>query len=392
MPLKTIPLHTYLWKICSRCNINCSYCYVYNAADTQWRRQPAMMSKDVARRIASRMLEHLLAHGKQDAAIIFHGGEPLLGGVSHLADLAHIIGDTFAGSGIRLSIGMQSNLLLFNEEIGRFMHDVGMTIGVSIDGPPKINDRFRVDHRGRPTSATLESKLSLLLSDQFRPIFSGFLTVIDPDTDPIEITEYLLSFAPPGIDFLFPLNNYDRRPRGKQRNLDATPYGDWLVQAFDYWRRRENNTSIRIFTSMLRMWCGRATLVESLGLLPVDLIVTETNGEIEAVDSLKSTFDGATRLGFNVFDHSFDEVARDLRVRSRQMGAEALHPTCQSCPLVHVCGGGYVPHRYSHSHGFLNPSVYCSDLTKLILHIREALVDELRTVDSTADTVVGSTP
>jgi len=56
-------------------------------------------------------------------------------------------------------------------------------------------------------------------------------------------------------------------------------------------------------------------------------------------------------------------------VVARQLGLEGLSPTCQQCELVAVCGGGYYPHRYRPGSGFLNPSVYCSDLAVLISHI-----------------------
>lgn len=366
-----LPFHTFLWKISSRCNLNCSYCYVYNRADQRWRTQPSLMTREVATLVASRMREHLESHGKRDASIVFHGGEPLLGGLDHLAMLVEVIAIAFEGSGITLSVGMQSNGLLFEREIGRFMSDVGMSIGISIDGPPAVNDRYRLDHRGQPTSLALEEKLGVLTTE-FRDIFSGFLCVIDPTHPARETTRYLLSYEPRGIDFLFPLDNHDRRPFGKEY-IEATPYGDWLCEAFDYWLETPNRTEVRIFTSIMRMLCGHSTQVESLGLLPVDLIVVETNGELEAVDSLKAVFEGATSLGYSVHSNQFNEVAADLRVQSRQLGADGLAEACQQCPIVHVCGGGYLPHRYSHSNGFDNPSIYCSDLKRIIYHIHARL-------------------
>ena len=44
-----LPFHTFIWKIASRCNLNCTYCFVYNMADQRWREQPAFMSDAVAR-------------------------------------------------------------------------------------------------------------------------------------------------------------------------------------------------------------------------------------------------------------------------------------------------------------------------------------------------------
>ena len=85
---------------------------------------------------AQRMREHCEAHGKSQAAVVFHGGEPLLGGVQHLNMLSSVLMDTFSGLNITLQVGMQSNGLLFNPEIGDLLLERGMSIGISLDGPP----------------------------------------------------------------------------------------------------------------------------------------------------------------------------------------------------------------------------------------------------------------
>jgi uncharacterized protein len=374
-----LPFHTYLWKVASRCNLDCTYCYVYNSVDARWREQPAFMSEAVARQTARRMREHLDGHGKSDASIVFHGGEPLLGGVELFTMLTDVIREAFAGSGIRLTVGTQSNLLLFDASLGDLMMERGVSIGVSLDGPPAINDRYRIDHLGQPSSARLEQQLVLLTSGDYRRAFSGFLCVIDPDADPSAVTEYLLSFNPPSIDFLFPLHNHDRPPR--RMSADATPYGDWLVASYDYWMSHPNETRIRMFQNIMGLICGQPSLVESLGLTPVDLVVIETNGALESVDCLKTAYEGATVLGFNVFDHTFDAAARHLMVQSRQLGADGLCEQCQACPMVGVCGGGYLPTRYAREGGFDHPSVYCRDLQRIISHIYDSVWSTVRTLE-----------
>jgi uncharacterized protein len=374
-----LPFHIFLWKIASRCNINCSYCYIYNLDDTTWRDQPHFMSAKVAQQAATRMLEHCRAHDKTDVVITFHGGEPLLGGVKHLDMLTSVVRRTLVDGGVDVQFGMQSNGLLFTPELGDLMLERAVGIGVSIDGPPEVNDVYRVDHRGRPTSARLEKALDVLMSERYRSLFRGFLCVINPDTDPVAVTKYFLAFDDARVDFLLPDNNHANPPIGKQQNRDATPYGDWLIRSFDYWFSHSRRNNVRIFSSIIKMLLGGPSEVEALGVGPVDLIVVEANGDVEAVDTLKSTFHGAAKLGYNVFAHDFDTVARHQAIRSRQSGVGALCRTCQACPVVRVCGGGYLPHRFSKANGFDNPSVYCADLLKLIEHIASAIVRELDT-------------
>ncbi len=376
-----MPFNIFLWKITSRCNLNCKYCYVYNSVDSLWRQQPVFMSGDVAKQTALRMREHCEvygeAHGMNKVCINFHGGEPMLGGTKHLQQMISIIEETFADSGINVQLGMQSNGLLFTPEIGDLFLEKNISLGISIDGPPEVNDINRIDRRGRPTTARLEEKLALITSPHYKSIFGGFLCVINPDVDPLSVIEYLSSFNPSGIDFLLPLNNHDRRPPGKEVNINATSYADWLIKIFDYWFYSSSKIRIRLFDSIIRMICSESSLVESIGTDPVALIVVEANGSIEAVDSLKTTFEGATKLDYNIFDHDFNTVAADIAVRNRQMGANSLCKKCQECPLVDICGSGYLPHRYSTERGFDNPSVYCADLEKLIRHIYQEVAQEL---------------
>ena len=331
------------------------------------------MSECTATKAAQRVLEHCLQHSKDRASIVFHGGEPLLGGLKHLDRLTSIIATTFSGSGVRLSVGMQSNGLLFTPDVGDLLLARNFSIGISLDGPPRVNDKHRVDHLGRASTLDLEPRLRMLTAPRYHSIFGGFLSVIDPTSNPRDVLDYLLSFDPPQIDFLFPLNNHDNLPVGKRENPTATPFGDWLIGAYDHWLTRETSTRIRIFESIIGMLGGIPTMVESLGLLPVDLVVIETDGQIEAVDSLKASAEGATYLGYNIFDHSFDLVAMDAAVQMRQVGATSLCKTCRECPVVNVCGGGYLPHRYSRARAFSNPSVYCDDLQKLIGHVHSSV-------------------
>ena len=367
-----VPITTYILKIASVCNLNCSYCFVYNKADTRWRLQPKLMSPDVLRRTVARIVEHCKAHGKTAVNLIFHGGEPLIGGLKHLQRLVGAIESEFAGSDISFGLNMQSNGLLFTEAIGDFFLEKKITVGISIDGPPRVNDRFRVDHAGRGSSTRLEKKLHLLASDKYRPLFAGFLVVVNPANDPIETIDYLMKFRPISFDFLLPYDNYDSKPPFKS-DFESESYGDWLIRAFDYWYSNNLEVRIRNFYSIIRMLLGSGSAVESLGAGIVDFIVVETNGDIEAVDSLKASFEGATGLGLDVFNNTFDDAARHAKVRERQAGASALCAHCRQCAIVDICGGGYLPNRYSRKNGFDNPSVYCRDLAKLIYHMHDRI-------------------
>ena len=374
--MQVVPFSTFLCKVASRCNLDCDYCYVYHHIDQSWRVQPRRMTLETSAQIARRINEHARAHGLSNIALTLHGGEPLLTGVDHLERLCTTIREHTPD--VHVHFSLQTNGVLFDQKALEFCLKWQIRVGLSFDGPRQINNRHRLDFRGRSSFDAVEKALILLTSEAGRTIWSGFLAVLDIQNDPLEVYSYLQSFRPPGLDFLLPLCHHDIRPPGKESTLDTTPYADWLLVIFDEWyRKRPQPIEIRRFRDTISQFLGGTNTCEEMGLAPVNFIVIETNGDIRAVDSLKITYPHADDLGLNVFEHDFDEALRSPKISERQQGIAVLCPTCQHCELVRTCGGGYYPHRYSSANGFQNPSVYCADLKKLIRVIQARVKADL---------------
>ena len=105
------------------------------------------------------------------------------------------------------------------------------------------------------------------------------------------------------------------------------------------------------------------------------VLVIETNGEIEAIDSLKACGHGFTKTGFNIKENTFQDMEEtSLGKLYFNNFTSKLCKQCQECPIQEVCKGGRLVHRYSKEKGFNNPSVYCKDLIKLIAHIQKFFI------------------
>jgi uncharacterized protein len=352
---------------------------MYQHSDQSWQQQPLKMSEATITQLGKRIDEHTTKHQVSEFSVIMHGGEPLLAGLDYLKKFQEIISKNVPN--VKLRFGMQTNGVLLNDEILDFCISNNTTIGLSMDGDREANDLHRLDHQGKSAFSSLEKTLQLLSSDRGRKIWAGFLCVIDLHNDPEAVYSYLSQYNPPSIDFLLPLNHHDLRPLGKEQSLDVTPYADWLLKIFNIWYHQKPQTiTIRKFKEIILLMLGLQGNSEEWGLNPVDFAVIETNGDIEAVDSLKVTYPEATKLGMDIFTHSFDEIFESPKVIERQEKWQYLSKTCQECNLVKVCGGGYLPHRYSSENYFHNPSVYCSDLKKLITTIRREVIEDLQTI------------
>lgn len=370
------PIRQFLFKIHTRCNLNCDYCYVYEMADQSWRDKPIRMSTHVVDAAARRIGEHAAAHGLDEVRIILHGGEPLLAGrefITYLRDTA----TAALPAGTRVSFGMQSNGALIDDEIIDLCKELRLSVGVSLDGDREANDRHRLYKNGRSSYDSVLAGIAKLRESGAPQMFTGVLCTMDLENDPIETYRSFVDLGAPAIDFLLQHGNWSAPPPHWDSD-EATTYADWLIPIFDEWFHAPRRpVRIRFFEEIINLLLGGHSQVETIGLTPATLVVIEVNGAIEQVDALKSAYDGAADTGLSVFTDSFDDALALPGLAARQIGRSALCDTCLACPIVSTCGGGYYPHRYREGSGFLNPSVYCADLKKLIGHIDATIAQAL---------------
>ncbi len=369
---KVVPISSFVIKIASRCNLNCSYCYEYNMGDSSWKKMPKYMDEACFSKTLLRIKEHCEAHQFDNISISLHGGEPLLVGHEKLATYLELADNILRD--YRLTIGIQSNGLLLDKAYLTLFAKHGVTLGISLDGLPEDNDLFRFYHNGKGSGEEVASKLALLNGSA---LFGGILSVINVDADPVDTWRYLASFNPPVVDFLLPHAHWENTKTELQMSR-IVKYGDWLVTIFDDWYGGyRQDIRIRFFEEIIYRIFGRPGSLESLGLEEISLITVGVNGDFEQVDTMKSVFPGAHTMFMNVLHNSLEDVMAHQNVVARQAGISGVSDSCQQCAIVSICGGGYYPHRYSEKNGFKNPSVYCVALTKLILHMQKRIKNDL---------------
>jgi uncharacterized protein len=371
------PFREFVLKIHSRCDLACDYCYMYTMADQSWRTRPRRMPIDVAEQAAARIGEHVRRHALGEIELVLHGGEPLLAGPGFIAQLVAAV-RTAVGDQAAVRTSVQTNGVGLNEEYLALFDQIGVQVGVSLDGDPDAQDRHRRFTGGRGSHLAVTAGLSRLTDDRYRHLFNGLLCVIDLQNDPMATYEALLAFAPPRVDFLLPHGTWESPPPGRLPDEAETPYADWLITVFDRWYWQPQ-TQIRFFAEIIRLLLGETSDFEMVGLEPVRFLVIETDGAIEQADTLKAAFSGAPRTGLNVSHDSFDAALLLPEVAARQLGYRALSTECQECRIRQVCGGGLYAHRYRPGTGFANPSVYCPDLMRLIGHIRQTVAADIAT-------------
>ena len=358
---------TVLVKTASRCNFDCSYCYVYQGPDQSWRSQPKRLSQAVALALSNRLVEQ--AEQQQAGfAIVLHGGEPLLLGFRELARLLRRIRNRLPPD--RYPISLQTNGALLSDRLLDLFVETQTSVSVSIDGPAEANDLARLDHRGKSTfAATLRGIRLLARHPESTLLFAGTLTVIQPAIDPDLIYGFLKELGTPSMDFLLQDGNHGCLPVGK-KNFDSTEYGTWLSRLFDSYLADSAPVPIRLFDDTIKLCIGGASQKEGRGKDRHGILIIETDGEIRKNDTLRTSFEGADRFSarWNVTDTSLATVLSSQEYLSYTNMQLPVSRECMDCNLLDVCGGGMPLYRWSADRGYDNPSVYCRDHALFVHH------------------------
>src|SRR5262245_49129065 len=91
---RTVPtIHLIILKVASACNLNCTYCYVYNAKDRTYQVRPALLSEGLARIVLSRIKHYCSKRPLHRVSVCLHGGEPLLLGKDRFRTLVNLVRD-----------------------------------------------------------------------------------------------------------------------------------------------------------------------------------------------------------------------------------------------------------------------------------------------------------
>lgn len=367
----SLQVNQVILKIAQHCNLNCTYCYVYNRGDESWRSRPPIVSDTVLFQLARRIGEHCDRHRIGEFTVELHGGEPLLLGTRRMQHLIHILRANCCPAKLRITL--QTNGTLLNPEWLDLFERNRISFGISLDGPPEIADRRRVmrNNRSGSTQKVLDNIQRLRRQGSlFDDLFGGCLCVVNPDCNGAMLVDWFVDQGFSSFDFLLPDGNRTNLP---QAWSGIKPYTQFLLSAFERWYSMGSRApNIRKFELMMMGLMGVEVPLDALGGDLRRLCVVESDGSIGVNDVARICGGDFSHDILNIFDHGIDEHVSRYQIAEIQR----LCAKCLECPYVAGCGGGYLPHRFD-GVGFQNPSLYCDALYQLAARMTEALRQDL---------------
>lgn len=365
-------------KVTEVCNINCTYCYVFNRGDESFKRHDKYMKADTVERLARFLARSAEEINADEIRIDFHGGEPLMLKKRQFDAYCDVFRRETPAH-VQVLFALQTNGMLVDEEWIALFCKHKVSVGVSLDGPADVNDVERIDHFGRGTYERARHGLDLLNEAYRLGLLHSFgvLTVASATHSGADAYRHFVhDLKVDNVDFLLPIDSHDGFDPAASRG-----YGKFLCDAFDAWVADDDPyVHIRLFTNTLSFLQHGDQLVASARKARESLhhlVTISSNGDLGPDDSLRTLplglFEGRTIENETLA--SFERTDAITRISH----AENTLPTdCMDCSWKNVCRGGAAHgrliNRFSAERGFNNRSVICDGLQDFYAHVAAHLL------------------
>lgn len=260
----------FILKVVSPCNLNCSYCYIYNHEDQLWRQRPKFISEETYLKVLGRMREYADGHDR-GVSLTYHGGEPCLVGVERMRSMVHQAREHLGGRLRCLTI--QTNGTLIDEAWADLVLEEKLNLGISLDGPPDVNDTARVYHDGRGSHADAVRGLRILQDKGYAPYV---LSVVNVGHSGRRCYDHFRSLGVRRFDFLLPDVSWDNKEKFYGGH-GPTPVADFYLGVIDAWLDEDDPTiEVRTpFGLFSRLMGGNSWGSDVFGNPPMGYIIVE---------------------------------------------------------------------------------------------------------------------
>ncbi len=355
---RTSGFHVLAKPIGPICNLDCRYCFYLEKEklypDTTGRAGWAL-PWDL---LESYIRQYIEAQPMPAVSFAWQGGEPTLLGVDYFRRVVEL--EKKHAGGKRIENGFQTNGILLDDAWCEFLAENRFLVGLSIDGPCKFHDKYRLYKGGRATFGDVMRGLELLKK---HAVEFNTLTVVQRHNSyhPLEVYNFLkdagsgfMQFipiverigehpAPDGLVLLRP--DSSDAARVSEWSVEPMQFGKFLGAIFDEWVHKDvGKYYVQLFDVALEAWLGMEPSLCVFRRTCGDAMVIEHNGDIYSCDHYVYP---ENRLG-NIMESPLLSIVESARQRKfGQDKLDALPRYCRECDVRFACNGECPKHRFT---------------------------------------------
>jgi uncharacterized protein len=324
----------------SICNLNCNYCYYLKKEHLYPENESFRMPDEI---LEEYVLQQIDASPGSVIRFSWHGGEPTLLGLDYFRKIVALQRKHRPPNSI-IANGIQTNGTLLDENWCRFFAAEGFTVGLSLDGPKEMHDKYRVTKVQKPTHKHAMRGLQLL---QKHRVYTDILCVVNSHNVrfPLEVYRFFKKIKARYISFL-PIVEHQAEGEGGVSSLTVPTqaWGNFLCTIFDEWIDRDiGRVKVQIFEEAARTAFNQEHSLCIFRPTCGDIPVVEHNGDFYSCDHF---VDPEHYLG-NINETQLVELLESPAQRAfGKAKLENLPRFCRECEVKAMCNGGCPKDRF----------------------------------------------
>ena len=347
------------------CNLRCTYCFYLDRSKLYPEAHIHRMSDE----ILERMIKGYLTTTQLQYSFGWQGGEPTLMGAAFFQKIVDLQ-QKYGEKGAIISNGLQTNATLITDELAEIFSKYNFLLGVSLDGPKRIHDCYRLTVGGQDTFDSVWKGIQIL---QNHKVEFNILTLVNASNvdHGREIYRY---FANQGLNYhqYIPCVEFDDQGKLLPYAINGEEWGTFLCDIFDEWIQQDvYRVSIRLFDSILSFLVDGRIGECPMGGNCCQYFVVEHTGDIYPCDF----FVASERKIGNILENIWPEmlIAKEYLAFGQQKSA--WNTDCFQCEYVLYCSGDCLKHRIYNGNPSEQRSWLCLGWKKFYKHAIPQLRD-----------------
>ncbi len=324
----------------SICNLDCHYCYYLKKEHLYPEGKSFRMPDDI---LEEYIVQHIDASPETVIRFSWHGGEPTVLDLNYFRSIV-ALQRRHQPPNQRIANGIQTNGTLLDDDWGRFLATEGFAVGLSLDGPQEMHDRYRVTKEGKPTHEQTMRGYELL---QKHRVYTEVLCVVNAHNVqfPLQVYRFFKQINAQHITFLPMVEPQPDTEGGVSPiSVPAEAWGAFLCTIFDEWREQDiGRVEVQIFEEAARTAFNQEHSLCIFRPTCGDIPVVEHNGDFYSCDHF---VDAEHRLG-NITETPLVELLESPAQREfGRAKLETLPRFCQECGVRSMCNGECPKNRF----------------------------------------------
>ncbi|UCH24139.1 MAG: anaerobic sulfatase maturase [Deltaproteobacteria bacterium] len=347
----------------SDCNLSCDYCFYLE--------KHKLYPETIRHRMKDEVLEKMISSYMNTSQPVYYfawqGGEPTLMGPEFFQKVVEFQ-TKYGWRGAIVSNGLQTNATRITDSLAVLLSKYKFLVGVSIDGPEEIHNRYRANNKGRGSHGDVLRGIEILKRHGVE--FNALTLVSASNVDHAKtVYRYLYDLGIyhhqyiPGVEF-------DGTGKARPFSISGKQWGNFLCGIFDEWIPSDTRrVSVRLFDSIVgHMMDWRYRMCLQAGRCN-QYFVVEYNGDIYPCDFFVGP---QNKLG-NILSNTWDELGSSKNYRSFGKQKADWNNLCKNCDFLRFCSGDCLKHRHYKDKNSQTLSWLCEGWRKFYRHALPSL-------------------